>query len=192
MAVIPRTVILLPEGKGSVLNRCVYLQFHTFVSVSFTTVIRGCLHTSVYCDCWYFTLPLPFPKRGRTSHLLFLTSSTSLKDKSEKHENQCFSSTSSTFLIPNLLFVPIPSADIFQLCLYTEVSSAEHQNCCNQTATWPNYRKYEWWQLLLWTAGWRAGPCGSSNQFCFGCKSMPATLIRKSLRTKFSRTQIIL
>lgn len=132
MAVIPRTLILLPEGKGSVLSRCIPTVYK-FVSVSFTTVIRECLHTSVYCDCWYFTLPVPFLIRHRTNHLLFLTSSMSLK--SEKHRNQCFISISSTFLIPNLLLVPIPSADIFQHCFCTELSSAEHQNCCDQAAT---------------------------------------------------------
>lgn len=39
MAAIPRTVILLPEGQGTVLSRCVP-AVHKFVSVSFTMVIR--------------------------------------------------------------------------------------------------------------------------------------------------------
>lgn len=142
-----RIVILLPEGKGSVLSRCIP-AVHNFVSVSFTTVIRGCLYTSVYCDCWDFTLPVPFPIRGRTSHLLFPTSSTNLKNKSEKYRNQCFISISNTFLIPILLLVPIPSAGISQHCLSTELSSAEHLNCCDQAATWPNYRRYKEWQCF--------------------------------------------
>lgn len=145
MAVIPRTVILLPEGKGSVLSRCIP-AVHKFVSVSFTRVIKRM--SAHFCVLWLlvFYSSCAFPKAqgtGRTSHLLFLTCSTSLKDKSEKHRNQCFISTSSTFLIPNLLLVPIPSADNFQHCLCTDLSSAEHRNGCDQAATWPNYRKCE-------------------------------------------------
>lgn len=48
-----------------------------------------------------------------------------------------------------------------------------------------------WWTAveLSW---WRIGSCGSYSHFCFGWKSAAPPLTRKSLRIKFSRTQIIL
>lgn len=142
----------------------------------------------MYCDCWYFTLSVPFPIRVRTSHLLFLTSGTSLKNNSEK---QIWKAQKSV-LHQQFLHLPNPK---LAPCPYSK---------CWYFPAWPLYRAVICWapkllqpgshltklqkiwmmSILLWTAveltWWRVGSCGSSSQFCFGSKSMAATLIRKS------------